>query len=244
MGLPGRGQKSATTRRSRQSAVGKAGDACSLRASRPSAILPGLGCPQWHAELAISLSRLMTYTAPLYITQAFTGLDRKKHGMNRKLGAAALTVFLLGCATPTTYFSKVESASTVGKLRFVAPATSHTTVTIYENPVDCSNMHPVVMSKLNVDETIYVPLGKFVTFNVQVMHLSGGSVQYANLMYSVPFVSGDVRVVVSDDRNGVSSLIESHDAQGWHPVDGAVQRRLTQPFVGGSWCPADTAFAS
>jgi hypothetical protein len=155
-----------------------------------------------------------------------------------------LAIVSAGQASASDYLSRSETPSTPDKLAFVVPATGmRATIVVYENSVDCSQMHVIENEKLGVDETIYVPRSRFVTFNVHLARLSGLGIKTGDVMYTVPFDSGDVRVNVDYDDKRAWASIESHTDQGWRPAEGTAQRKFTRPFFGNDWCPADQAFA-
>lgn len=148
----------------------------------------------------------------------------------------------LGCAEPVTFFSKTQDPTRPGKVHFMAPGGVYSTVSIFKDARDCRGIQRVAFFASHVDETIYVPYQKYLTFSVYAQTPGISRFQSAGGFYSVPFESGELRVILIPTSESLVTRIERNDPKaGWTPVQGIIKRTGSQPFLStGPWCePAE-----
>lgn len=159
--------------------------------------------------------------------------------------AAVLSLGILGtgCAAPITYYSPTPDAVKTGMVHFVSQGGTYSTIALYQDVRTCQGIQRVAFFKPGVDQTVYVPHGAYLTFSAYVQFPGYPRYVYGSSMYSVPFRSGDLRVIISYDSKSMYTRIERREAGGdWIVVRDAVPRQSHQPFFeSGDWCKASPA---
>ena len=156
---------------------------------------------------------------------------------------ARLIVFLLaalvaGCAAPITYYSRRPDALKSGAIHFVVEGGVYSVIALYEDAKTCKGIQRVAFFEPDVDKTVYVPHGDYLTFSDYVQFPGGTSFKSGSSMYSVPFRSGNLRVSVLYNATNLFTKIERQEANGeWVLVKNAIKRKSHQPFLeSGDWC--------
>jgi len=151
-------------------------------------------------------------------------------------------LLVIDCSNPIAFYSTTPDQSKPGKVHFIAAGGAHTTIAVFKENCECKGIHRVSFFAPSVDQIIYVPYGKFLTFHAfaQTSFYSGGTlgVRIAGGVYSVPFESGELRVTLVPKSDNLFTKIERLDPIiGWIPVQGVINREASQPFFEtGAWC--------
>lgn len=156
----------------------------------------------------------------------------------KKLALLVFAMLIAGCAAPITFYSKTPGSTKPGKIQFSAQNGAYTTFALYEESSNCSGIQRVSFFSLDVNETIYVPFQKYLTFSAYIQFPGYPNFKYGSSMYTVPFESGELRVLLKYDSERYFTIIErSDDGIHWEPIENAIERQPSQPFLeSGPWC--------
>ena len=137
-----------------------------------------------------------------------------------------------GCASTIDLYSKSPEPTKPGKIRFISQDGAHVAFSLFKESRNCTGIQRVAFFQSNVDETVYLPYQKYLTFNAYIQLPGVSKFNYGGRTISVPFESGELRISLEYDSNNFYTNIEKLDSnKKWVKILNYKERQPVAPFL-------------